>query len=113
MNALNSLIIEGNVVRDGELVEVLKGFKVLKFSVAVPRYIRNEDGTSAEEISFFDCETYGNDAKSFASKITKGRGIRLVGRLKQEIIKDNDGKEFSRVYVVCEHIELKPVFNKN
>ena len=38
-----------------------------------------------------------------------GRGIRVVGRIAQKKWKDEEGKEYSRVFVVAEHIELKPI----
>jgi len=46
-------------------------------------------------------------------KAKKGRGVRVVGRLKQDVWKDADGKQQSKVYVVAEHIEYKPVFQKD
>ena len=42
-------------------------------------------------------------------KAKKGRGVRVVGRLKQDTWKDNNGKTASRIYVVAEHIEYKPM----
>ena len=42
----------------------------------------------------------------------KGRDVRVVGRLKQDTWKDENGKTMSKVYVVAEHIEYKPVFQK-
>lgn len=43
-----------------------------------------------------------------AKKATKGRGVRVVGRLKQDTWKDEAGKSASRIYVIAEHIEYKP-----
>ena len=34
--------------------------------------------------------------------------MRVVGRLKQNRWKDNDGKNVSKVFIVAEHIEYKP-----
>ena len=45
-------------------------------------------------------------------KAVKGRGLRVVGRLKQDSWKDSEGKLQSRVFVIAEHIEYKPVVNK-
>ena len=38
--------------------------------------------------------------------------MRVVGRLKQDSWKDSEGKLQSRVFVIAEHIEYKPVVNK-
>ena len=43
----------------------------------------------------------------------KGRGIRVVGRLKQNRWKDDAGKSHSRVKIIAEHIEFKPFLKKN
>jgi single-strand DNA-binding protein len=38
----------------------------------------------------------------------KGRGVRVVGRLKQSRWTDTDGKTKSRVSIVAEHVEFRP-----
>ena len=43
----------------------------------------------------------------------KGRGVRVVGRLKQDRWVGKDGKNYSKVKVVAEHIEFKPKFTNN
>ncbi|MBR2105880.1 MAG: single-stranded DNA-binding protein, partial [Treponema sp.] len=41
MNNLNSIILEGNLTRDSELLEATETFKVCKFSIAVNRWYKN------------------------------------------------------------------------
>lgn len=108
MTQLNSLIIEGNVVRTGELSEPVSGFKVCKFPVAVNRWYKNKNGEGVNEVSYFDVETYGKMAEVCSKQANKGRGVRVVGRLKQDRWKDANEKQQSRVYVVAEHVEYKP-----
>ena len=112
MNQLNSIILEGNVVRQAEMYEPTKGFKVCKFPLAVNRFSKNPNGDSCEEVSFFDVEAYGKIAEVCEKQSVKGRGVRVVGRLKQNRWKDNDGKNMSKVLVIAEHIEYKPKLNK-
>lgn len=112
MNQLNSVIVEGNLVRDSVLTEPVPGFKVCKFSIAVNRFYKNHNNEGIEEVSYFDIETFGKMAEYNEKKAKKGRGVRVVGRLKQDVWKDEDNKTNSRVYVVAEHIEYKPVFHK-
>ena len=109
MNQLNSLILEGNLARDAALTEPAPGFKKCMFAIGVNRYYKNKDNNDASEVSFFDVEAYGKMAEVCEMKAKKGRGIRVVGRLKQDTWKNNDGKSCSRVYVVAEHVEFKPV----
>ena len=112
MNQLNSIILEGNLVANAELSEPSKGFKVCKFSLGVNRFTKSLNGESIDEVSFFDVEAYGKLAESCEKNGVKGRGVRVVGRLKQSRWKNNDGKNQSRVYVIAEHIEYKPKFEK-
>ena len=41
MNNLNSIILEGNLVRDAQLTEPAPGFKKCAFSIAVNRFFKN------------------------------------------------------------------------
>lgn len=112
MTQLNSLIIEGNAVRKAEFSEPKEGFMVSRFPVAVDRWYRNRNNEGVTEVSFFEIEAYGKLAEYCRTKIDKGIGIRIVGRLKQNRWKDKDGKIQSKVFVIAEHIECKPKFNK-
>ena len=109
MNQLNSLILEGNLVRDSVLSEPVPGFKKCHFTIGVNRFYKNKNNEDMQEASFFDVEAYGNMAEYCESKAKKGRGVRVVGRLKQDTWKDSNGKTASKVYVVAEHIEYKPM----
>lgn len=111
MNQLNSLIIEGNIVKAGDLSEPVNGFKVCKFSVAVNRWYKNKNNEGTSEVSFFDVETYDNMAEYCSKYGYKGRGIRIVGRLKQQRWDDENGKQHSRILIIAEHIEFKPMMN--
>lgn len=64
---------------------------------------KNEDGSEELETSHFNIRSYGKMAEVFKDKCTVGRGIRVVGRLKEEN---------SKVFIIAEHIELKPNVKK-
>ena len=108
MNQLNSLILEGNLVKDAVLTEPAPGFKKCVFTMGVNRFYKNKNNEAVNEASFFDVEAYNQVAEYCSKKATKGRGVRVVGRLKQDTWKDTSGKTASRIYVVAEHIEYKP-----
>ena len=105
MNNLNSLILEGKIAKDF-VQYVPNGLRV---EIATSRMEKGADGELKEIISSFDVEIYGQMATTFESKLIEGRGIRVVGRLSQKKWKDEEGKEYSRVFVIAEHIELKPI----
>ena len=107
MNQLNSLIIEGNVVRTPELKEPKDGFKVCTIPLAVNRFYRNAKGDGVNEVSFFDVETFGKMAEICYKKCGKGRGLRVVGRLRQARWVKSDGHNTSKISIIAEHIEIK------
>ncbi|MFA6505756.1 MAG: single-stranded DNA-binding protein [Treponemataceae bacterium] len=112
MNSLNSILIEGNIVRDPLTKATTKGTSVCTFSVASNRFFKQENGFE-KEVSFFDVETWARLAENCGNQCKKGRGVRVVGRLKQDRWTGDDGKNHSRVVIVAEHVEFRPEFNKN
>ncbi len=111
MNSLNSILLEGNLVRDPELNETPKGTKVCNFSVASNRFYRQGEEMQ-KEVSFFDVEAWAKIAESCAEYLHKGRGVRVVGRLKQDRWEDGEGQKHARVKIVAEHVEFRPEFKK-
>ena len=112
MNPLNSILIEGNVVRDAVLDETAKGTKFCKFSIAANRCYKSETGSFETEVSFFDVETWGRTAELCENNCKKGRGVRVVGRLKQGRWTDSTGAKLSKIGIIAEHVEFKPVFKQ-
>lgn len=107
MNSLNSVLLEGNLVRDPELKQTPKGTDVCTFTIASNRYYKVENEYQ-QEVSFFDIETWAKQANLCGEILKKGRGVRIVGRLKQNRWKGNDGKTMVKVYIVADHVEFKP-----
>ena len=111
MNNLNSILIEGNMVRDPLFRSTQKGTSVCNFTIASNRFYR-QDSNLEKEVGFFDVEAWGKLADVCASQGRKGRGVRVVGRLKQDRWTGNDGKNHTRVAIVAEHVEYRPDFKK-
>lgn len=111
MNNLNSILIEGNLVRDPLLRTTPRGTPVCSFTVASNRYYRQDAGME-REVSFFDAQAWGKLGESVSGQGRKGRGVRVVGRLKQERWNGSDGKAHSKITIVAEHVEFRPEFKK-
>lgn len=109
MNALNSILIEGNVVRDPIIRETPRGSVVCNFSIASNRFYKQDDEYE-QETSFFEVESWAKLAEACGKNCGKGRGVRVVGRLKQDRWTGTDGKNYSKIKVVAEHVEFKPQF---
>jgi single-strand DNA-binding protein len=112
MNNLNSILVEGNLVRDPELSYTPKGTAACKFTVASNRFYKQDDELQ-KEVAYFEVSTWARLAEVCGEYLKKGRGVRIVGRLAQDRWTDPEGKGRSRVYIVAEHVEFKPQFNKD
>jgi single-strand DNA-binding protein len=108
VNSLNSILLEGNLVKDPESKTLSTGSQVCNFTVASDRFYHQNDGTE-KEVSFFDVEAWAKLGLACSQNLKKGRGVRVVGRLKQDRWTDGEGKTKSRVMIVAEHVEFKPV----
>jgi single-strand DNA-binding protein len=111
MNNLNSILIEGNLVRDPLLRSTAKGTSLCTFSLASNRFFKQDSGLE-KEVSFFDVETWANVADNCYNLGHKGRGVRVVGRLKQDRWIGSDGKPRSKITIVAEHVEFRPEFKR-
>lgn len=106
MNQINSIVLEGNFVRDPDCKETANGKKVSTFSIANNRYLSKGQGSFEKSTSFFDCECWGLVAEKVLQKGKKGCKVRLIGRLIQHTWEDNKKNKHSQVKVVCEHAEF-------
>jgi single-strand DNA-binding protein len=70
------------------------------------------DSGMEKETSYFDVESWGKLAENVSNLGRKGRGVRVVGRLKQERWQNNEGRQMSRIVIIAEHVEFKPDFKK-
>ncbi|MCL2806116.1 MAG: single-stranded DNA-binding protein [Treponema sp.] len=115
MNNLNSILIEGNLVKDPVLRSTTKGTQVCTMSLASNRYYKqnNQDPGFEKEVSFFEVVTWAKLAEACYTKGKKGRGLRVVGRLKEDRWNGSDGKSHSRVSIIAEHVEFRPEFKKD
>ena len=114
MNSLNSILIEGNLVKDPLLRSTNKGTQVCSMRLASNRYYKqnNQDSGFEKEVSFFEVESWSKLAEACYTKGRKGRGVRVVGRLKEDRWNGTDGKPHSRITIVAEHVEFRPEFKK-
>jgi single-strand DNA-binding protein len=110
MNNLNSVLIEGNLVRDPLLRSTSKGTPVCTFPIASNRFYKRDSGLE-KEVSFFDIEAWSRLAENCSKLGHKGRQVRVVGRLKQDRWIGADGNTHSKISIVAEHVEFRPEFS--
>lgn len=98
MNMLNSLILEGNIAKDVKIKEKENGKEIAVFFVSYNCCYKTIDGEQVSENYIFEVECNGHMVPLARDFCKNNRGIRIVGRLKQE------GK---KVFIVAEHMEFK------
>jgi single-strand DNA-binding protein len=108
MNSLNSILVEGNLVRDPATKTLPSGNQVCDFTLATNRYYKAGEQGLEEEVSYFDVEAWSRLGTTCAQYLKKGRGVRVVGRLKQDRWMDPEGKQKAKVKIVAEHVEFSP-----
>ncbi|MCE1194938.1 single-stranded DNA-binding protein [bacterium] len=109
MNSLNSILVEGNLVRDPAVKTTPSGSQVCDFTLATNRFYKNGEEGFEKEVSYFDIEAWSRLGAACSQNLKKGRGVRVVGRLKQDRWTDPEGKQRARVKIVAEHVEFKAI----
>jgi single-strand DNA-binding protein len=108
MNNLNSILIEGNLVQGPKLSHTSKGTSICQFSLYFTRFYKQDDDDHQKEVSIFEITTRDKLANLHNDYLKKDKTIRIVGRLKQGRITEDNGESKSKVYIVAEHIDFKP-----
>jgi single-strand DNA-binding protein len=75
--------------------------------LASNRFFKQDEETQ-KEVSFFEVTTWSRLAEVCGEYLKKGRGVRVVGRLKQDRWTSPEGQGRSKVSIVAEHVEFKP-----
>ncbi|MBN1869552.1 MAG: single-stranded DNA-binding protein [Candidatus Omnitrophica bacterium] len=104
--ALNSVNIMGNLTRDPELKYTNSGKSVCNLSIANNR-VYTSGKEKVNEVSYFDVEVWGAVAENCAKYLSKGSGIIVEGRLRQDRW-EKDGKTQSRVRIAANSIHFLP-----
>jgi single-strand DNA-binding protein len=107
--SLNSVNIMGNLTRDPELKYTPSGKSVCSLSIANNR-VYTRQGEKVSEVSYFDVEVWGVSAENCSKYLSKGSGIIVEGRLKQDRW-EKDGKTQSRVRITAASVHFLPKRN--
>lgn len=104
--SLNSVNIMGNLTRDPELKYTNSGRSVCNLSIANNR-VYTKNGEKVTEVSYFDVEVWAAAAENCAKYLSKGSGVIVEGRLKQDRW-EKEGKMQSRVRIAANSVHFMP-----
>jgi single-strand DNA-binding protein len=100
---LNSILLEGKIRDKPVLAETKAGTPFTEMTVISTGYY-SQNGERVREDSTFIVHALSKLAKTCCEYLKAGRGVRVVGRLKQT--------ETGGVVIIAEHVEIKPEMAK-
>jgi len=111
-NHLNSVLLEGVLEKDPKF-EIKDGVPFCSFTIG-SFGTKNKYEGSGYEYSYFDIETYDQQAEICHEHLKEGYTVRIVGKAKQGKFQASEGKGklSCRVYFIADHIEIKPELKK-
>ena len=101
---MNSINIIGTITKDLELKESSTGTKFVKFTIAVNRKYKNENGEY--ETDFFRVAAWRKTAEFISEYFGKGKRIGISGRLQNVTYTDNEGVERTFAEIVADDVQL-------
>ena len=100
---MNSVQLIGRLTRDPEIRYTDGGASIARFSLAVDRRFKQENGADAD---FINIVSFGKTAEFIEKYFHKGMKIALNGRIQTGSYTDKDGKKVYTTDVVAENVEF-------
>lgn len=101
---MNKVILVGNLTKDPEFITTNNGISVCRFTIAVNRKFKNEDGNYDSD--FINCVAWRNTA-DFVSKYShKGNKVGVSGSIQTRTYDAQDGSKRYVTEVVVDDVEL-------
>ena len=100
---MNSVQLIGRLTRDPEVRYTDGGVSIARFSLAVERRFKQENGADAD---FINIVSFGKTAEFIEKYFHKGMKVALNGRIQTGSYTDKDGKKVYTTDVVAENVEF-------
>ncbi|XZK28627.1 single-stranded DNA-binding protein [Clostridium perfringens] len=102
---MNRVVLVGRLTKDPELRFIAnKGTAVTRFTLAVNRDYKKEDGT--QEADFINCIAYSKRAEVIAQYLTKGKRFSIAGSIRTGSYDAQDGTRRYTTYVVVDGFDF-------
>ncbi|MDK0582266.1 single-stranded DNA-binding protein [Clostridium perfringens] len=102
---MNKVVLVGRLTKDPELrFTANKGTAVTRFTLAVNRDYKKEDGT--QEADFINCIAYSKRAEVIAQCLTKGKRFSIAGSIRTGSYDAQDGTRRYTTYVVVDGFDF-------
>lgn len=101
---MNRSILIGNLTKDPETSTTNSGVEVARFTLAVKRNFKNQDGEY--EADFINCVAWRKTAELVDKFVSKGDKLGIVGRLQTRSYDAQNGSKNYVTEVIAEEIEF-------
>jgi single-strand DNA-binding protein len=101
--SFNQVVLMGNLTRDPELRNTPSGQSVCRFSLALNRQWKNQDGQTQEAVDYIDVVAWAGLGERVAQYCQKGKPVLVNGRL-QSSSWEQDGQKRSKVEVLAQDV---------
>lgn len=100
--AFNKIILQGNLTADPEVKQTQTGVSVCRFSIAVQRRYKSDNGVA--ETDFFECVAWRSTADFLGRYFRKGMPILVCGSLQNRKWEDKQGNKRISAEVVADEV---------
>ena len=101
---MNKVVLTGRITKDLELRKTQSNKSVLKFTIAVKKDRKNENGEYLADFIIVIC--WEQKADYLSSYSGKGSLIGVVGRIENDSYTNRDGQKVYQTYIVAESVEI-------
>ncbi|EQA35414.1 single-strand binding family protein [Leptospira inadai serovar Lyme str. 10] len=105
MKNLSITVVDGFLTADPELKKVASGKSVVHFTLAVNHNFRKIEGEEPE-VSYLDVEAWERTAENCSEYLKKGKKVTVVGHLKQDRWKNQEGQARSRLKIIADEVRF-------
>ena len=106
---MNKVHLIGNVTKDVSASETPSGVALCKFSIAVNRDYKTENGEKITD--FFNVVTWRGQAEVCGKFLKKGSKVAIIGSLQNRSYEDRDGNKRTVTEIVANEVEFLSVAN--
>ena len=99
--SINSVVLTGRFARDPDVRYTDGGSTIARFSLAVDRRFRPENGPTAD---FINCVAFGKTAEFIEKYFKKGMKMEVTGRIQTGSYTNRDGVKVYTTDVVAEQV---------
>ncbi|PSL48553.1 single stranded DNA-binding protein [Salsuginibacillus halophilus] len=101
---MNTVNLVGRLTRDPELFYTKDGISLCKFTLAVQRSFRNNNGTF--DADFIPCVAWRRQAETTAEYCHKGALVSVNGRVVTSSFETRDGQRATQTQIVAERVRF-------